>query len=133
MSQTKSFDKNLYSCITDAIYEIMDKHLLVAADNPIYHAKALEEVCFFLAENDIKHQYTIIPAPAGAECDEIISLMWVDGASYGNEVWYSRGKAFPKNHYRVNLVVAAESNEEIVNWISNIDEFDICDWSIEDV
>lgn len=133
MSKVKSFDKNLYPSVYDAIYEIMDKHLLVAADNPIFHAKALEEACFFLAENDIQHQYTIIPAPAGAECDEIISLMWVDGASYGNEVWYSRGKAFPKNHYRVSLVVAAENNEEIVNWISNIDEFDVCDWSIEDV
>lgn len=133
MGQMKRFDKNLYPSVYDAIYEIMDKYLLVAADNPIYHAKALEEVCFFLAENNIQHQYTIIPAPAGAECDEIISLMWVDGASYGNEVWYSRGKAFPKNHYRVSLVVAAENNEEIVNWISNIDEVDVCDWSVEDV
>ena len=66
MSKVKSLDKSLYPSIYDAVYEIMDKHLLVAADNPIYHAKALEEVCFFLAENDIKHQYTIIPAPAGA-------------------------------------------------------------------
>lgn len=133
MSKVKSFDKNLYPSVYDAIYEIMDKHLLVAADNPIYHAKALEEVCFFLAENDVKHQYTIIPAPAGAECDEIISLMWVDGASYGNEVWYSRDHAFSKNYYRVSLVVAADNNEEIVNWISNIDEVDVCDWSVEDV
>lgn len=133
MSKVKSFDKNLYPSVYDTIYEIMDKHMLVFADNPIFHAKALEEACFFLAENDIQHQYTIIPAPAGAECDEIISLMWVDGASYGNEVWYSRGKAFPKNHYRVSLVVAAENNEEIVNWISNIDEVDVCDWSVEDV
>jgi hypothetical protein len=133
MSKVKSFDKNMYPSVYDAIYEIMDKHMLVFADNPIFHAKALEEACFFLAENDIQHQYTIIPAPAGAECDEIISLMWVDGASYGNEVWYSRGKAFPKNHYRVSLVVAAENNEEIVNWISNIDEVDVCDWSVEDV
>lgn len=133
MSKIKSFDKSFYPSIYDAIYEIMDRHLLVAADNPIYHAKALEEVCFFLAENDIKHQYTIIPAPAGAECDEIISLMWVDGASYGNEVWYSRDNALAKDHFRVTLVVTAESNEEIVNWISNIDEFDVCDWSIEDV
>ena len=133
MTKVKSFDKNLYPCIADAIYEIMDKHLLIAANNSIYGAKALEEVCFFLAENDIKHQYTIIPAPAGAECDEIISLMWVDGASYGNEVWYSRGKAFAKDHFRVTLVVAAESNEEVVNWISNIDEIEVCDWSVEDV
>lgn len=133
MGQMKRFDKSLYPSIYDAIYEIMDKYLLVAADDPIYHAKALEEVCFFLAENNIQHQYTVIPAPAGAECDEIVSLMWVDGASYGNEVWYSRGKAFVKDHFRVTLVVAAESNEEIVNWISNIDEVDVCDWSVEDV
>lgn len=133
MTKVKSLDKNLYPSIYDAIYEITDKHLLVAADNPIYHAKALEEACFFLAENDIKHQYTIIPAPAGAEYDEIVSLMWVDGASYGNEVWCSRGQAFAKDHFRVTLVVAAESNEEVVNWISNIDEIEICDWSVEDV
>ena len=133
MSKVKSLDKSLYPSIYDAVYEIMDRHLLVAADNPIYHAKALEEVCFFLAENNIQHQYTIIPAPAGAECDEIISLMWVDGASIGHEVWYSHGYAFSKNYYRVSLVVAADNNEEIVNWISNIDEVDVCDWSVEDV
>lgn len=133
MSKVKSFDKNLYPSVYDAIYEIMDKHMLVFADNPIFHAKALEEVCFFLAENDIPHSYTILPAYAGAEYDEVISLVWSDsGKAYG-EMWYSRGKAFPKNHYRVNLVVAAESNEEIVNWISNIDEVDVCDWSVEDV
>ena len=133
MSKILTYDKNLYPSIYDAIYEIMDKHLLVAADNPIYHATALEEVCFFLAENDIKHQYTIIPAPVGAECDEVISLVWVDDASYGNEVWYSRGKAFSKDYFRVTLVVAAENNEEVANWISNIDEIEVCDWRVEDV
>lgn len=133
MGQMKRFDKSLYPCIQDAIFKIMDKHLLIVADNPIYSAGALNELCFFLAENNIKHQYTIIPAPASAECDEIISLMWVDGPSYGNAVWYSRGKAFAKDHFRVTLVVAAESNEEVVNWISNIDEIEVCDWSVEDV
>ena len=133
MSKMNVYDKSLYPSIYDAVYEIMDKHLLVAANNSIYHAKALEEVCFFLAENNIKHQYTILPAPAGAECDEIISLMWVDGAFSGNEIWYSRGKPFAKDHFRVTLVVAAESNEEVVNWISNIDEIEVCDWSVEDV
>ena len=133
MSKMNVYDKSLYPSVYDAVYEIMDKHLLVAANNSIYHAKALEEVCFFLAENNIKHQYTILPAPAGAECDEIISLMWVDGAFCGNEIWYSRGKAFAKDHYRVTLVVAAGSNEEVVNWISNIDEIEVCDWSVEDV
>ena len=127
------YDKSLYPSIYDAVYEIMDKHLLVAANNSIYHAKALEEVCYFLAENNIKHQHTILPAPAGAECDEIISLMWVDGASYGNEVWYSRGKAFAKKHYRVSVLVAADDEDEVVNWITNVDEVDVCDWGVEEV
>ena len=50
MTKIKSLDKNLYPSIYDAIYEITDKHLLVAADNPIYHAKALEEACFSFQE-----------------------------------------------------------------------------------
>ena len=132
MSKVKSFDRSLCPSIYDAIYEIMNKHLLVAADNPIYHATALEEVCFFLAENDIQHQYIITGAPTD-EYDEIISLVWLEGASIGHEVWYSRGLAFFKNCYRVSLVVAADSNEEVVNWISNIDEIEVCDWSVEDV
>ena len=77
MTKVKALDRSLYPSISDAIYEIMDKHLLVAADNPIYGGKALSEVLFFLCENNILHQYTIIPAPAGAECDEIISLVWI--------------------------------------------------------
>ena len=135
MSQTKSFDKNLYPCITDAIYEIMDRHLLVAADNPIYHAKALEDVCFFLAENDIKHQYTIIPAPTGVECDEIISLMWVDGASYGNEVWYSRGKTCAKKLHKLTIVVAADDVEDIESWLSDADvnDIELIDWEREEL
>jgi hypothetical protein len=131
MSKVKSFDKNLYPSVYDAIYEIMDRHLLVAADNPIYHATALEDICFFLAENGIQHQYIITGAPTD-EYDQIISLVWQEGASIGHEVWCSRGHAFSKNYYRVSLVVAADNNEEIVNWISNIDEVDVCDWSVED-
>lgn len=135
MSQTKSFDKNLYPCITDAIYEIMDKHLLVAADNPIYHAKALEEVCFFLAENDIQHQYTILPAPAGAECDEIVSLMWVDGASCGNEVWYSRGKTCTKKLHKLTIVVVADDVEDIESWLSDAEanNIELIDWEREEL
>lgn len=133
MSQTKSFDKNLYPCITDAIYEIMDKHLLVAADNSIYGAKALEEACLFLAENDIPHSYTILPAPAGAECDEIVSLIWSDsGKAYG-EVWFSRGKAFPRKHYRVTMNVSANEEEEISEWISNVTDIEILDWGVDEL
>ena len=135
MTKVKSFDRNLYPCITDAIYEIMDRHLLVAANNSIYGAKALEEVCFFLAENDIQHQYTIIPAPAGAECDEIISLMWVDDASYGNEVWYSRGKTCTKKLHKLTIVVAADDVEDIESWLSDAEANDIelIDWKREEL
>lgn len=133
MSKVKSFDKSLYPCIADAIYEIMDKHLLVAANNSIYHSKALEEACFFLAENDIPHSYTILPAPVGAEYDEVVSLVWSDsGKAYG-EMWFSRGKTFPKKHYRVSVLIAADDEEEVVNWITNVTEVDVCDWSVDEV
>lgn len=136
MSKVKTFDKNLYPSVTDAIYEIMDKHLLVAANNSIYGSKALNDVLFFLCENDIKHQYTVIPAPAGAECDEIISIVWIEGKSYGNEVWYSRGKT-GKNNYRVTLAVEAEALYKVEDWVTtltyNNDEIDITDWSVEEV
>ena len=135
MSQMKQFDKNLYSCIAEAIYEIMGKHLLVAADNPIYGAGALNELCFFLAENNIRHQYTVIPAPASAECDEIISLMWVDGASYGNAVWYSRGETCTKKLHKLTVVVAADDVEDIESWLSDAEANDIelIDWEREEL
>ena len=132
MSKVKSLDKSLYPSVYDAIYEIMDRHLLVAADNPIYSYKALEDVCFFLAENNIQHQY-IITGALSDEYDQIVSLVWQEGASIGHEVWYSRGQAFAKNHYRVSLLVAAVNEDEVVNWVSNIDEIDVCDWSVDDV
>ena len=31
MGKVKSYDKNIYPCIRDAVYEIMDRHLLVMA------------------------------------------------------------------------------------------------------
>lgn len=135
MSQMKKYDKNMFASIQDGIYEIMDKHIMVAADNSIYSAKALDEICFFLAENDIKHQYTVIPAPASAECDEIISLMWVDGASYGNEVWYSRGKTCTKKLHKLTVVVAADDVEDIESWLSDVDANDIelIDWEREEL
>ena len=131
--KVKNFDKNLYPSIADAIYEIMDKCLLVAADNSIYGAKALEEACFFLAENDIPHSYITLPAYTGAEYDEVVALVWYDsGKAYG-EMWFSRGKAFPKKHYRVNLLVGADDMEEVESWISNTTEVDVLDWSVEEV
>ena len=136
MTKVKALDRSLYPSISDAIYEIMDKHLLVAADNPIYGGKALSEVLFFLCENNILHQYTTIPAPAGAECDEIISLVWMEEKTYGNEVWYSRGKT-GKNNYRVTLAVEAEALYKVEDWVAtltyNNDEIDVTDWSVEEV
>ena len=131
--KVKNFDKSLYPSIADAIYEIMDEHLLVAGNVSIYDARSLEEVCFFLAENNIQHEYTILPAPAGAECDQVISLVWMEPGAVGNEVWYSRGEAFPKKHYRVSLLVAADDIEEVESWIANATEVDVCDWSVEEV
>ena len=136
MGKVKNYDKSLYPSVYDAIYEIMDKHLLTVADISIYSSKAFDEVCLFLAENDIKHQYTILSAPAGAECDEIISLMWVDGASYGNEVWYSHGKTSKKD-FHIKLAVRAYSLDEVEDWVSTVDfdnvNIDIKDWSVDEV
>ena len=133
MGKVKSYDKNIYPCIRDAVYEIMDHHLLVMGNISIYAASALNDVLFFLCENDIKHEYTVIPAPYGADCDEIISLVWMEDKGCENEVWYSRGEAFPKSHYRVSLVVAADNMEEVESWITNITEIDVCDWSVDEV
>lgn len=133
MTKVKSFDKNLYPCAADAIYEIMDRYLLVAANNSIYGAKALEEACLFLAENDIPHSYTILPAPVDVEYDEIVSLVWSDsGKAYG-EVWFSRGKAFPCKHYRVTMNVSAEDEEEIGEWISKVTDIEILDWGVDEL
>lgn len=133
MSVIKNFDKSLYPCIRDAIYELMDAHLLVASDTPIYHANALRDVCFFLAENNIPHEYIVLPAPRGADCDEVISLMWSEPGSSFNEIWYSRGEAFPKDHYRVSLVIASDSEEEILDWVNSINEVDVCDWEMDKI
>lgn len=136
MSQMKKYDKNMFASIQDGIYEIMDKYIMVAADNSLYGAKALDEVCFFLAENDIPHSYTVIPAPASAECDEIISLVWLEKGAACNEVWYSRGKTCGKV-FRVNLTVHADSLDVVEDWVSTLGyddvNIDIVDWSAEEV
>ena len=131
MSKIQTYDKNIYPCIRDAVYEIMDRHLLVAGNTPIYAAAALNDVLFFLCENDIKHEYTVVPAPYGAECDEVISLVWMEGKNCENEVWYSRGETDSKKNFRVNLVVSAKDECEIENWLANVSEVELMDWGIE--
>lgn len=131
MSKIQSYDKNIYPCIRDAVYEIMDHHLLVAGDASIYDAAALNDVLFFLCENGIKHEYITMPAPSRAECDEVISLVWMEDKDYGNEVWYSRGETDAKKNFRVSLVVSAKDECEIENWLANVSEVEVMDWSIE--
>ena len=131
MGKVKSYDKNIYPCIRDAVYEIMDRHLLVMGNASIYAASALNDVLFFLCENGIKHEYTVIPAPYGAECDEVISLVWMEDKGYENEVWYSRGETETKKNFRVNLVVSAKDECEIENWLANVSEVELMDWSVE--
>ena len=131
MGKVKSYDKNIYSCIRDAVYEIMDRHLLVMGNTSIYAASALNDVLFFLCENGIKHEYTVIPAPYGAECDEVISLVWMEDKGCENEVWYSRGETEAKKNFRVNLVVSAKDECEIENWLANVSEVELMDWSVE--
>ena len=131
MSKIQTYDKNIYPCIRDAVYEIMDRHLLVAGDVSIYDVAALNDVLFFLCENGIKHEYIIMPAPSRAECDEVISLVWMEDKDYGNEVWYSRGETDSKKNFRVNLVVSAKDECEIENWLANVSEVEVMDWSVE--
>ena len=133
MGKVKSYDKNIYPCIRDAVYEIMDHHLLVMGNTSIYAASALNDVLFFLCENDIKHEYTVIPAPYGAECDEVISLVWMEDKGCENEVWYSRGETEAKKNFRVNLVVSAKDECEIENWLANVSEVELMDWSVNEV
>ena len=131
MGKIKTYDKNIYPCIRDAVYELMDRHLLVVGNTSIYAAAALNDVLFFLCENDIKHEYTVIPAPYGAECDEVISLVWMEDKGCENEIWYSRGETEAKKNFRVNLVVSAKDECEIENWLANVSEVELMDWSVE--
>ena len=130
MSKIQTYDKNIYPCIRDAVYEIMDRHLLVAGNASIYAAAALNDVLFFLCENGIKHEYTVIPALC-TEYDEVISLVWMEDKGCENEVWYSRGETDSKKNFRVNLVVSAKDECEIENWLANVSEVELMDWSVE--
>ena len=136
MSIVKQFNKDLYPCIQDAISKILDKHIIsgfgdIENFTPIYESNALDDVLSFLAFNNIQHQYIKMPAPAGANCDELISVVWNEPSEFGHEVWYSKGAT--KHAYRVSMTVAAETKEEVENWAATMDGMDIKDWSVEEI
>lgn len=135
MSKIKSYDKNLYPSTEDAIWEILDRHMIDAGEPPIYSVKALENVCLFLAENDIPHSYTLLSAPSDAKCDELVSLIWHEAGKVGNEVWYTYGKNFSKKNYRLSLTVSAEGLEDIQDWIylSDLKGVEVLDWKGEQI
>ena len=85
----------------------------------------------FLAFNNIQHQYIKLPAPAGADCDELISVVWNEPGEVGHEVWYSKGAT--KHAYRVSMTVVAETKEEVEDWAATMDGMDIKDWSVEEI
>lgn len=136
MSMVKNFSKDLYPCIRDAISEILDKHIVSGFGNienftPIYESKALDDVLSFLAFNNIQHQYIRIPAPAGADCYEFISIVWNESGEIGHEVQYSQ--CATKHAYRVSMTVVAETKEEVEDWAATMDGMDIKDWSVEEI
>lgn len=136
MSIVKQFNKDLYPCIHDVISEILDKHIISGFGNienftPIYESNALDDVLSFLAFNNIQHQYIKLPAPAGADCDELISVVWNEPGEVGHEVWYSKGAT--KHAYRVSMTVVAETKEEVEDWAATMDGMDIKDWSVEEI
>lgn len=136
MSMAKNYDKSIYSSVQDAILEILDEHLVSGfgesgEPTPIYGHKALEEVLNFLCVNNIQHQFMVLPAPANADCDELISLVWNEPGAVGHEAWYSKGKT--KKAFRVTATIIAETKEEVEDWISYVDEVDITDWSVEEL
>lgn len=136
MSIVKNYDKNIYPCIQDAVLEILDEHIVshfggVKNYTPIYGSKALDEVLGFLVFNNIQHQYMKLSAPAGADCDELISVVWNYPGDIGQEVWYAQGAT--KHAYRVSITVVAETKEEVEDWVTTMDGMDIKDWSVEEI
>lgn len=136
MSVIKHFSKDLYPSIQDAVLEILNEHIVSsfsAAENYtlIYGSKALDDVLGFLAFNNIPHQYMKLPAPAGADCDELISVVWNGPGEVGHEVWYSQGAT--KHAYRIYMTVVAETKEEVEDWVVTLDGMDIKDWSVEEI
>lgn len=133
MARVKSLDKNLYPSISDAINGILDRYLIssIKDDNAVYSTTALEEVCFFLCENDIGHQFMTIPAPAGVNFDEIVSLIWEEDDGSHNIIWYAT--KINKTVYRVTMLVLAETKQEIEDWLNSAEELEGLDWSVEEV
>lgn len=134
MSVIKHFNKDLYPSIQKAISEILKEHIVSnfnEADNyaTVYSGKALDDILGFLAFNDIQHQYIRLPASTSVNCDEIILIAWEYHGEVGHEAWYSKG--YLKNTFHVDITIIAEAEEEIEEWISNIDNMDILDWSVE--
>lgn len=135
MSVVKHFSKELYPSIHDAVLEILDGHLVSGFDTkhkliPIYGGKALDEVLFFLASNNIQHQYTIMPAPYGVDCNEVIFLAWDEHGAIGQEFWYSKDRI---KFFRIVATIAAENQEEIEDWLSGVEEVQLKDWSVEEI
>ena len=131
----KDLNKSLYPSIRDAIWEILDRHYVFGAgeatDSNFYSERALNDVCCFLALNNIPHYYTITSAPTGSECGEIVSVSWYDSGELKQEVWYTLNKN--KKFFRATLLIAAECPEEVGDWISTVDGIDLRDWSVEEV
>lgn len=122
MGIVNNYDKSLYPSINDAITFILDGHLL-DVENVIYSGAALNEVLFFLAENDIQHTFIKTPAPAGALCDEVISLVWSEHGAIGNEVWYSRGATESKKIHRVTVLMATNDVANIEAWLNDANDY----------
>jgi hypothetical protein len=131
----KNLDKSLYPSVKDAIWEILDRHCVFGVGEAtvpsFYSDRALNEVCCFLALNDIPHSYTITPAPTGLECGEIVSIAWYESGELKQEVWYTSNKN--KRFFRTTLLIVAEDVQEVEDWISAIDNIDFKEWSVEEV
>ena len=68
---------------------------------------------------------------AGVECAVQRTPKWMEDKGCENEVWYSRGETEAKKNFRVNLVVSAKDECEIENWLANVSEVELMDWSVE--
>jgi hypothetical protein len=134
MGIINNYDKSLYPSIKDAITFILDGHLL-DVKNTIYSGDALNDVLFFLAENDIQHTFIKTPAPVGALCDEVISLVWSEPGAIGNEVWYSRGVTEAKKIHKLSIIVATDDVSGIEAWLNDADDYDmeLIDYQREEV
>lgn len=132
MSHIKSMDKSLYSSISEAISKITERYIANDSEKiPIYGSQALEHACAFLCINNIPHQFMTLPAPSGASFDEIVSLVWEnEDGEIGNQVWYACKNKY--RSYRVTMYVTSETEGEIEDWLSHVDEFEISDYEVEE-